>query len=98
MNIHLNKPYKIIASKHKRYHSHYNIPCEETVVIPLRDLGTEVMCDMRWLNADGTVEVKSNAMFTKDNLVPLNAMIDEKLFDIWMKYYGNTVEAGNSAQ
>lgn len=88
MSIHLNKPYKIISGKHKRYESHYSIPAEKSVVIPLRALGAEVSCDVRWENENGELKSLHNIVFVNDNLIPLNSMIDEKLYEIWVHYYG----------
>ena len=92
MSIHLNKPYKIIELRHKRYNAHYDIPSSEVVVIPLRNLGSEVMCDIRWENGNGILEVRHKAMFKSDNLIPLNSMIDDKLFELWTHYYGEGTE------
>jgi hypothetical protein len=87
MSIHINQAYRIIPSKHKRYEAHYKIPSGDVVVIPLKELGEEVSCDIRWEDANGELQVIHNAMFVKDNLVPLNAMLDTKLMEIWSHYY-----------
>jgi hypothetical protein len=92
MAIHLNKPYRIIPAKQKRYGLHYQIPAD-SLVVPLKLLGEEVLCDVRWENDNGELKVIHNAMFISDNLTPLNSMIDDKLFDLWKHYYD--VPAGN---
>jgi hypothetical protein len=87
MTIQLNRPYKIIPLRHKRYDSHYNIPSSDAVVIPMKELGEEVLCDIRWRDANGELHALSNCMFVKENLIPLNEMLDDKLFDIWSQFY-----------
>ena len=87
MTIHINKPYKISALRYKRYNAHYNIVSSEAVVIPLRNLGSEVMCDIRWEDANGNLGVKQNVMFANDNLIPLNPLLDESLLGIWKHFY-----------
>lgn len=87
MSIHINKPYKIIAFRQKRYDRHYSIPSAESLVVPVRTLGEEVLCDIRWENDNGELKVLHEKMFISENLVPLNEMIDEKLFEIWSHYY-----------
>jgi hypothetical protein len=90
MAIHLNKPYKIIPLRRKRYETHYQIPAEHTLVVPLKELGQEVCCDVRWENENGELNAIHNIMFVNDNLVPLNPMIDEKLYEVWNHYYNKT--------
>ena len=87
MSIQLNKPYKIIAFKEKKYSAHYKIPSSETLVVPVRAYGEEVLCDLRWENSNGELKVLHETMFVTDNLVPLNPMTDDKLFDIYTHYY-----------
>ncbi|HYG04268.1 MAG TPA: hypothetical protein VD927_17595 [Chryseosolibacter sp.] len=96
MSIHLNKPYKIIRSRHKRYESHYGIPSAEVVVIPLRQLGADVSCDIRWEDANGQLHVIQQAMFSSDNLEPLNELLDVKLHEIWSHYYSQVRENDES--
>jgi hypothetical protein len=91
MSIHLRQPYKIIPSKHKRYGLHYGIPAADVVVVPLRLLGAEVSCDIRWEDSNGELHLIENAVFINDNLVPLNQMLDMKLHEIW-NYYYNTMK------
>jgi hypothetical protein len=85
--IHLYQPYKIIGSRHKRYESHYNIPAANVVVVPTKELGDEVLCDIRWEDNNGELRVIEHSMFVKDNLEPLNKLIDLKLLEIWSHYY-----------
>jgi hypothetical protein len=87
MSIQLNKPYRIIRWKEKRSNAHYQIPSAKVVVIPLKKLDTEVLCDVRWENDNGEMKVLHDLMFIGDNLIPLNEMIDEKLFEVWKHYY-----------
>lgn len=87
MNIHLNKPYKIIGFKQKKYDAHYNIPAAESLVVPVKNFGDEVLCDVRWENENGELKVLHEKMFTNENLIRLNPLLDEKLFEIWTHYY-----------
>jgi hypothetical protein len=87
MSLRLNAPYKIIHHKQKRYESHYLIPAATTLVVPLKELGEEVSCDVRWEDTNGELKVLHNKLFIVDNLVPLNAMVDVKLHEIWEHYY-----------
>lgn len=73
----------------KRYEAHYKIPAAEVVVVPLKELGEEVLCDLRWEDSNGEIQVIHNAMFVKENLIPLNAMLDVKLHELWSHYYAS---------
>ena len=95
MKVEMNKPYKIVPSKQKRYEGHYQIPAADVLVVPLRELGSESSCDVRWEDSNGELHVISNKMFTNENLTPLNAMIDVKLYEIWSHYYQHE---GNEAK
>ena len=88
MNIQVNKPYKIIPLQHRRYAEHYHIPSHEVIVVPQRNLGDEVMCDIRWLNEEGNAQVIHNAMFKNENLLPVNPVEDDSLFEIWAHFFG----------
>jgi hypothetical protein len=90
MSIHLNKPYKIIHYKHKRYDAHYKIHSEESLVVPMRSYGDEVLCDVRWENERGELKVLHEAMFTSEYLLPISPLVDEKLFELWTHYYART--------
>jgi hypothetical protein len=87
MSIRLKKPYKIIQPKHKKYEAHYLIPADKSLVVPLQVLGEEVSCDVRWENDNGELKAIHNIIFIKDNLIPLNPMIDDKLYSLWLHYY-----------
>lgn len=83
----LNKPYIIIPTRLKRYAAHYNIPAAEVVVVPLKALGTESSCDVRWEDQNGELQVLQNLMFSNENLVPLNPLLNKKLYELWSHYY-----------
>jgi hypothetical protein len=87
MNIHLNKPYKIIAFRQKRYAAHYNIPASDSLVVPVKNFQEEVQCDVRWENENGELKVLHEKMFVSENLIELNPLLDEKLFELWAHYY-----------
>lgn len=87
MAIHIGKPYKIIKMRHKRYEPHYHIPSENCLIVPLKEYGNESLCDVRWEDENGELQVFHNRMFVSDNIAPLNAMLHEKLYQIWIHYY-----------
>ena len=93
MSIHLNKPYKIIELRRKRYDAHYNIPSAESLIVPVKNLGEEVLCDIRWENENGELKFLQEKMFVNQNLAPLNPMLDEGLFEIWGHYYNRLPSA-----
>ncbi len=93
MAIHLNKPYKISPLRYKKYETHYSVPPEKTLVVPLRSLGEEFSCDVRWETEDGELKVQHNLIFIGNNLVPLNPLLDEKLHELWQHYYPEQVPA-----
>jgi hypothetical protein len=87
MNIKLNKPYKIAPERLKRYGAHYNIPADKALVVPLKSLGDEVSCDIRWEDDYGVLHVLQNKIFIAENLVPLNPLLEDKLHELWEHYY-----------
>jgi hypothetical protein len=87
MAIHLNKPYKISPLRYKKYEAHYAIPPDRVLIVPLRSLGEEFSCDIRWEDEGGELKVLHNKIFIGANLVPLNAYLDEKLHELWQHYY-----------
>lgn len=87
MRIQLNKPYKIVDLRQKRYETHYNIPSSESLVVPTKYLGDEVLCDVRWESVSGERNVLHKKMFSTENLVPLNPLADEKLYYLWADFY-----------
>jgi hypothetical protein len=93
MSIQLNKAYKIISYKQKRYTEHYKIPAQQALVVPLKKFGDDVSCDVRWENTNGELQVLNSILINVENIVPLNPMIDDKLQEIWDHYYGSTTEA-----
>ena len=73
--------------RHKRYETHYQIPADRSLVVPLRALGDEVACDVRWENENGELNMLENIVFVSDNLMPINALSDTSLLEIWQHYY-----------
>jgi hypothetical protein len=82
-NITLNTPYKIIISKHKRYTSHYQISAAESVIVPRKKYGDQMSCDVWWKDVEGETRHKSDLIFDKTYLEPLNPMVDFILFGVW---------------
>jgi hypothetical protein len=88
MSIQLNKPYIIIPTRMKRYGTHYKIPAENALVVPVKAFDNEVLCDIHWEDGNGELQVIHNAMFVAENLAPLNPMLNEKLYELWSHFYG----------
>jgi hypothetical protein len=88
MNIKLNQPYKIARERLKRYTAHYKIPAAKALVVPLRKLDDEVACDVRWEDGRGRLHVLQNKVFVTENLVPVNALSELDLYELWEHYYG----------
>ena len=93
----LKNPYKIIPHKTKRYALHYGIPSELCVIIPVRLLGDEVSCDVRWQDGNGELQLKEQLIFRIDNLEPVDAMRNYELFELWNHYYGEKTGVENTA-
>jgi hypothetical protein len=91
MAIHINKAYKISPAKHKRYGDHYHFPADRALVVPMKLLGSEVSCDVRWEDDNGEHKILHNIVFVGDYLIPLNVFIDMQLHELWQHYYGNRV-------
>jgi hypothetical protein len=87
MSIKLSQPYKIVPERKKRYESHYNVPADRSLIVPLRLLGEEVSCDIRWEDDNGELHHLQNKIFVSENLVPLNPLLDVKLHELWEHYY-----------
>lgn len=85
MNIQLNQPYKIIPPMHRTYQRHYIIPAEDTLIVPLRIFGEEVSCDIRW-KSHGELQVMRQAVFIIENLMPIDLIADEQLYELWKDY------------
>jgi hypothetical protein len=94
MSLHLKMPYKVVTLREKRYDAHYGIPSKECVIVPLRALDDEALCDIRWEDANGELQVIHNKMFVAQNLEPLNPLLHTKQYELWEHYY----HAPSSAQ
>jgi hypothetical protein len=90
MAILLNHPHRIIPTRVKRYEAHYHIPAGNALVVPMKNFGEEVLCDIRWEDSNGELKIIQNAMFVYDNLIPLRHLPDTKLFELWNHYYGES--------
>lgn len=93
MSIKQGYPYKIALHRAKRYAAHYNIFPEKCLIVPLRLFGSEVSCDIRWEDDNGELHLLEDKFFVCDNLVPLNAMLEPKLVDLWKHYYDSHLNA-----
>jgi hypothetical protein len=93
MSVILNSPYVVLLKKRPKYISHYGITSETFLVVPLKDYGTDVSCDVRWEDGNGELRVRQDLVFNKDNLVKLNGMLDVKLQELWDHYYDKPVES-----
>lgn len=85
--IKLGKPYKIINGKVKQYERHYGFPADNAVVVPLRMLGDEASCDVRWEDEYGLLHVQTNRVVVAENLTPLDEFSDDHLYELWRHYY-----------
>ena len=94
MNIKLNKPYKIVREKLRRYTSHYNIPAGKALIVPVKDFGDEVSCDIRWEDGRGRLHLLENKVFSCENLTPMNGFQEEDLYELWEHYYAERQEEG----
>lgn len=83
----LNKAYKILPTRLKRYEAHYQIPADRCLIVPLKELGNEVSCDIRWEDDSGEFHLLSQKIFVSDNLIPLNGMLESKLYELWLQHY-----------
>ncbi|HYC85706.1 MAG TPA: hypothetical protein VEB86_10810, partial [Chryseosolibacter sp.] len=87
MSLQLRMPYKVVAWKEKRYDKHYNIPSKDCVIVPVKLLADEALCDIRWEDTNGVLNVLHDRMFVAENLIPLNPIVDMKLYELWSHYY-----------
>ena len=85
-NIRLGKPYKVSEHKHKQYQKHYEIPIQSCVVVPVKKYGDQISCDVRWKADTGETKHRDELMFSSGYLLPLDAMKDFKLQDLWEEY------------
>ena len=75
----------------KRYAAHYQIPSETCVVVPIKKVGDEFSCDVRWEDANGELQQKTDVLFIAENIEPLNEFVDSSLHDLWKHYYADKV-------
>lgn len=84
--IRLGKPYKVSEHKHKQYQKHYEVPIADCVVVPVKKYGDQISCDLRWKDGSGETKHREDLMFSGAYLLPLDAMKDFKLHDLWEEY------------
>jgi hypothetical protein len=87
MSIHLKQPYKIAERKQKRYEEHYHIPSDKCVIVPLKEYGEDISCNVYWEDGEGKVQQQLHLLFNHLNIVPLDSMRDAQLHEIWQHYY-----------
>jgi hypothetical protein len=85
-NIRLGKPYKVSEHKHRQYNKHYEVPIEVCVVVPVKKYGDQISCDLRWKDESGETKRRDDLMFNSAYLLPLDAMKDFKLYELWEEY------------
>jgi hypothetical protein len=56
------------------------------VVIPVKKYGDQISCDLRWKDESGETKQRDDLMFSSAYLLPLDAMTDFKLHDLWEEY------------
>lgn len=99
MTVKILQPYKIAAQKAKRYETHYNVPAERSLVVPRKMLGEEVACDIRWVDETGENHLLENKVFVAGNLIAINPLLEDKLFELWKKHYeGETASVPQAGQ
>jgi len=89
MNIKQGLPYQIVSHRVNKYAAHYNISPDKCVIVPLRILGDEASCDIRWNDDNGESRLLENKFFACENLVPLNALQEFELHSLWKHYYNS---------
>jgi len=87
MTIRLRKPYKVARHKTKQYERHYGFPAENALVVPIRSLGDQASCDVRWEDETGILHLQRNRVFAIENLSPIDEMLDHDLHEVWLHYY-----------
>jgi hypothetical protein len=85
--IRLKQPYKIAQHKLKRYSLHYNIPADNCLVIPVKDYGDDVACDVRWEDDNGELQMKERLFFKAENIEPIDGIRNYLLHELWAHYY-----------
>jgi hypothetical protein len=86
MSIHLKKPYKIIERKLKLYEEHYHIPSAKCVIVPVKEYGEDLACEVHWQDGDSKMEAKQ-LFFNVKNLEPLDSIRDFQLHELWQLHY-----------
>ena len=84
--IHLKQPYKLRENRLKRYETHYQIPAERCVIVPVRNFGEDIACDVRWKDNNGELQAKEGLLFKIENIEPINAMKNYQLHELWTSY------------
>jgi hypothetical protein len=87
MNIKQYLPYQIVSHRAKKYATHYKISPEKCVIVPLKIFGDEVSCDIRWEDENGEPHLLENKFFACENLIPLNALQEFELHQLWKQNY-----------
>lgn len=85
-HIGLGKPYKVSEHKHKQYQRHYEVPIEKCVVIPVKKYGDQISCNLRWKDESGELNQREELMFSGGYLLPVDALKDFKLYELWEEY------------
>ncbi len=85
-NIGLGRPYKISEHKHHQYQRHYEIPIEKCVVVPVKKYGDQIACNLRWRDESGDVSTREELVFSSAYLLPVDAMKDYALHELWEEY------------
>jgi len=91
-NVHLHKAYKIVEKKHKRYSDHYGIPATDCLVVPVKNYGEDLCCDVRWEDDNGELQLKENVIFNREYLIPIHPILDPSRHEMWTHYYSQHQE------
>lgn len=83
----LRRPFKVVAETARQYGPHYNIPTEHSLIVPIKILGEEVSCDIRWEDNNGVLHLLEEKVFAIVNLERVKALADPKLQELWEHYY-----------
>ena len=98
MSIKQGSPYKIARHRVKKYAAHYNISPDRCLIVPMKLFGAEASCDIRWEDENGELFLLENRFFVCDNLVPLNAMLEFNLQELWQHYYNSGLKLSPAPQ
>jgi hypothetical protein len=93
MGVTLNNPYITLPNKRLKYITHYGITAEDFLIVPLKDYGSDVSCEVRWEDENGLMQVRQHIVFNKQNLMKLNGLLIVKLQEIWNHYYSHPATA-----